>query len=77
MDDITIYQKAKEQGKVIIISKDTDFPELITRLGAPPKLINLKIGNCGNRTLWDYIKPGIKQAVTVLTSSDTDIVELI
>lgn len=77
LDDMAIYQKAKEHGKVIIISKDADFPELITRLGAPPKLINIKIGNCDNQTLWGYIKPGIKEAITLLTSSDTDIVEFV
>ncbi|HEY1165745.1 MAG TPA: DUF5615 family PIN-like protein [Chitinophaga sp.] len=51
MTDIDIYQKARAQGKVILISKDADFPELISRLGAPPKLINIKIGNCDNRAM--------------------------
>ena len=61
---------------VIIISKDTDFAELICRLGAPPKLISLKIGNCDNRTLWEFIKPHIISAVALLASSDTDIIEM-
>ena len=76
LDDVVIYQKAKEYGKVILISKDTDFAELISRLGSPPKLINLKIGNCDNKTLWELIKPSIKEAIEVLTGSDIAIVEL-
>lgn len=49
LSNLEIYQRAKEIGNVILISKDTDFPELISRLGSPPKLINLKTGNCDNR----------------------------
>jgi len=39
MDDISFYYKAKEHGNVIVISKDADLPELVNRLGAPPKII--------------------------------------
>lgn len=38
MDDYSIYKKAKEKEFIILVSKDTDFPGMITRLGAPPKL---------------------------------------
>lgn len=76
LDDREIFQKTKEQGNVILISKDTDFPDLISRLGSPPKLINVKIGNCDNRTLWSTLKPNIKEAIYLLMESDIDIVEL-
>jgi len=45
LTDLAIYDKAKAVGKVILISKDADFPELISRLGSPPKLIVIKKGN--------------------------------
>jgi predicted nuclease of predicted toxin-antitoxin system len=76
LNDIDIYNRAKEKGGIIIISKDTDFTELISRLGSHPKLINLKIGNCDNRTLWEFIKPHIINAVELLISSDIDIIEM-
>lgn len=76
LDDIVIYQRAKDYGEVIWLSKDTDFDELISRLGSPPKLISLKIGNCDNKTLWELIRPSIAEAVNVLTGSDIDIVEI-
>ena len=44
LDDIEIYQKAKAAGYVIIISKDSDLPEIVERLGAPPKVINIVLG---------------------------------
>jgi predicted nuclease of predicted toxin-antitoxin system len=46
--DIDIYHLAKKQGNVIIISKDTDFVNIIQTLGSPPKLINGVMGNCTN-----------------------------
>ncbi len=76
LDDIDIYQKAKEHGKVILVSKDNDFPALIDRLGAPPKLIFLKVENCDNQVLWNFIKHRIHEAVAVLVNDDVDIVEL-
>jgi predicted nuclease of predicted toxin-antitoxin system len=75
LSDVEIYNRAREHGNIIIVSKDADFAELISRLGSPPKLINLKIGNCDNRTMWEFIKPHIVEAVNLLTSSDADIVE--
>lgn len=76
LDDLTIYQRTKSHGNVILISKDADFPELISHLGAPPKLINLKIGNYSNQLLWARIKPKIEQALQLLSNEGIDIVEL-
>lgn len=76
LEDKAIYDMAKAQGKIIILSKDADFPELINRLGSPPKLINIRIGNCDNKALWGFLKPHIKEAIALLVSSDVDIIEL-
>jgi len=74
-DDLTIYNKAKSKGLVIIISKDSDFSEIINRLGSPPKLINLKIGNCSNKVLWNTLKPSIKHIIHLLISDEFNIVD--
>ncbi|WP_394330812.1 DUF5615 family PIN-like protein [Niabella ginsenosidivorans] len=58
------------------MSKDADFPELISRLGAPPKLINLRIGNCDNRFLWEKLKVRIHEMIAILTTDSIDIIEL-
>ncbi len=73
--DLEVYRKAKEKGKVILISKDSDFPELVNRLGSPPKLINLKIGNCGNKLLWETLKPSLPHLIDLLVSEGFDIVD--
>jgi predicted nuclease of predicted toxin-antitoxin system len=76
MSDNEIYTLAKNQGNIILVSKDSDFAELISRKGSPPKLINLKIGNCDNRALWALLKPHIFTAVQELTSSEVDIIDI-
>lgn len=74
LTDEQIYRRAKDYGKVILISKDADFPALISRLGAPPKLVNIKTGNCDNRKLWEKLKGKIVQITEVLTRTDIDII---
>lgn len=76
LDDISVYTKAREQGNVILISKDSDFPDLISRLGSPPKLIFIQIGNTDNSILWEFLKKNIYVAVELLTTSDVSIIEL-
>ncbi|WP_299289915.1 DUF5615 family PIN-like protein [uncultured Mucilaginibacter sp.] len=76
MTDQAIYQQAKVYGNVILISKDTDFVEIVNRLGSPPKLINLKIGNCDNRKLWQFLQKHIGTAIQMLLIADVNIVEI-
>jgi predicted nuclease of predicted toxin-antitoxin system len=76
LSDREIYLKAKNAGKVILISKDADFPDLIGLLGAPPKLISIRIGNCDNKKLFEFLKANIKQAINYLINFDKDIIEL-
>src|SRR5579875_2105103 len=60
LKDYEIYQKAKQAGKVILISKDSDLDEIITTAGSPPKLINLKVGNCDNKVLFSILEKNIE-----------------
>ena len=40
-----IWRYAVEHGPVIV-SKDADFHERALQVGAPPKVISLRLGNC-------------------------------
>ena len=44
-DDTLVWDYAKEHGHVIV-SKDSDFQQRSLLLGAPPKFIWLRLGNC-------------------------------
>lgn len=74
--DLEVYRLAKSRGNIILISKASDFPELISRIGSPPKLITIRKGNCNNKTLWEFLKPSIKNAIQILKTTDADIVEI-
>ena len=44
-DDLSIWNHARDHG-FTIVSKDSDFHHMSFVLGAPPKVIWLRIGNC-------------------------------
>jgi predicted nuclease of predicted toxin-antitoxin system len=46
-EDLEIFQAARK-ANVVIISKDTDFVELVLRMGTPPQLLWLTCGNVTN-----------------------------
>jgi len=44
-DDAEIWSYARDNG-FVIVSKDSDFQQRSLVLGAPPKVIWLRVGNC-------------------------------
>jgi predicted nuclease of predicted toxin-antitoxin system len=49
--DMEIFQAAAAKKDVVVISKDSDFVDLISRLGTPPQLLWITCGNVTNRRL--------------------------
>ena len=76
LSDEEIYLKAKDNGKVILISKDTDLDQIISLKGSPPKLIVLKIGNCDNRIMFSLLKDNLQKALRLLFDFNKDIIEI-
>ena len=68
-DDRTIFDRARVDN-VIMISKDVDFVDLVSRFGAPPKLIWLTCGNVSNEALRVLLGARLKLALTVLENDD-------
>ena len=76
LSDVEIYQKAKEYGKIILISKDSDLDQIVSLNGSPPKLIVLKMGNCDNRILFSLLKDNLQKAIRLLFDFNKDIIEI-
>ena len=76
LKDIEIYQKAKDYGNVIIVSKDTDLNEIVSLHGCPPKLIILKVGNCDNKILFEILRNNLEKAIRLLFDFNKDIIEI-
>ena len=49
-DDVFIWEYAKGHG-FAVVSKDSDFQQRSLLLGAPPKFIWLRVGNCTVATI--------------------------
>ncbi len=64
-EDKKIFEKAKNEN-VIIITKDSDFVDLMTRLKSPPKIILLTCGNTSNKKLKEIFKNKLPVALSLL-----------
>lgn len=65
--DIEIFQAAN-RAQAVVISKDSDFVELVSRHGSPPQLLWVTCGNVTNRRLQAVFGKTFPEALTSLTS---------
>ena len=73
-EDADIFEKARQDG-IVIISKDSDFVEMILRLGKPPQLLWITCGNLTNRRLQDLLSKVFVKAQKLLISGE-EVVEI-
>lgn len=73
-NDREIFDAAKLHDAVII-SKDSDFVDLITRLGSPPRLLWVTCGNVTNRKLKEHFQSSFPKALQMLQDGES-IVEI-
>lgn len=64
-DDAQIFQQARQQG-VALISKDSDFVDMVSRFGPPPQLLWVTCGNVTNRRLQEVFGKAGKEAIGLL-----------
>ena len=74
--DETIFLSAKRKSNVIILSKDSDFPDLLNRLLPPPKLIWLRMGNRPNSQMKIILKNTLTIAINELLQTSTIMIEI-
>ena len=68
--DREIFDAARTAG-VVVITKDRDFPDLLTRLGAPPQVIWVTCGNTSNARMRRIFEALFPQALLLLQGGDT------
>lgn len=54
-DDRLVWRFAIDNG-LTIVSKDSDFQAMSLLYGQPPKVIRLRVGNCGTRRIEDLLR---------------------
>ena len=67
--DIEIFEAAK-QSNVVIMSKDSDFVDLVCRLGTPPQILWLTCGNVTNRNLRELLTATLPTAIAQLQQGE-------
>ncbi len=68
-EDPEIFEAAKAQG-VIFMTKDSDFVDLVDRLGSPPQIIWLTCGNTSNARLQEILSVTLPEALELLRSGE-------
>jgi predicted nuclease of predicted toxin-antitoxin system len=67
--DPVIFQAAKHAGAVVA-TKDSDFAELVERLGSPPQVIWITCGNTSNARLKEILMAGFPAAKSLLEKGE-------
>lgn len=68
-EDAEVFEAAKAQG-IIFITKDSDFADLVDRLGSPPQIIWLTCGNTSNARLQEILSATLPEALELLRSGE-------
>ena len=64
-EDPEIWDHALESGS-IIITKDEDFAERLSRTAGGPVVVWLRIGNATNRNLFQWLRPRWESVIHLL-----------
>lgn len=68
-EDLEIFEAAKAQD-AILMTKDSDFVDLVDRLGPPPQIIWLTCGNTSNARLREILSATLSDALELLGSGE-------
>jgi predicted nuclease of predicted toxin-antitoxin system len=67
--DIEIFEAAK-QPDLVIMTKDSDFVDLVCRLGTPPQILWLTCGNVTNSNLRQLLTFTFPEAINQLQQGE-------
>ena len=70
-----IWQYAKQES-VTIVTKDVDYALLSARLGHPPKVIRITLGNCSREAVADLLRERFADIVAFHQDEDRGLLEL-
>jgi predicted nuclease of predicted toxin-antitoxin system len=68
--DVPIFDAARAAGAVVM-TKDSDFVELVDRLGPPPQVLWVTCGNTSNARLCEILSRVMPTALKLLAQGDS------
>jgi predicted nuclease of predicted toxin-antitoxin system len=69
-EDQAIFEEARRQGVDVVMTKDSDFADLVERLGPPPKVIWITVGNTSNSNLRRILNATLAGALEILNGGE-------
>lgn len=75
-DDIDIWNWAKENDYVLIVTNDEDFKHLVDRLGFPPKVVLLRTGNQSTNFIAGVLKAHLNDLLDLYSSKEIGVLEI-
>lgn len=73
-NDAVIFEEARKRSAVVM-TKESDFYDLVLHLGVPPKILWITCGNTSNEVLQKILSVTLPKALKIL-ESDEIIVEI-
>lgn len=67
--DPPIFAEAKA-NRAVVMTKDSDFAEMVTRLGPPPQVLWLRCGSTSNAVLKDLLLRELPDALVRLAAGE-------
>jgi predicted nuclease of predicted toxin-antitoxin system len=72
--DVKIFEEARKSDAVVL-TKDSDFPDLVRQKGAPPRVIWLRTGNSSNSNLQKILATTFPTAMKLIEAGE-EIIEI-
>ena len=69
-EDPALFEAARATGVDAVITKDRDFVDLVERLGPPPKVIWITVGNTSNANLKRILAATLRDAFALLEQGE-------
>lgn len=67
--DQEIFEAARTE-KAVVISKDSDFQEMVLTQGPPPQILWVTCGNTSTARMQEILAKSLPQAITVLKTGE-------
>ncbi len=74
-EDAVIWEYARTNG-FVIVSKDADYLAISSRLGHPPKVIRIGLGNCSSAEVVELLRFHREEILRFCQEEDSAFIEL-
>jgi len=69
-DDEVIFRAARK-ADIIFLTKDQDFAEMVIRLGFPPRVVWLRVGNTTEENLKEILSDRLGDALSYIEAGES------